>query len=277
MKPPLKLPPIEGTLIQGVVLVDQLTRPRPSSFHAPSLPGHLIHLVIQGEVEQQVNGQIQHLVPGTAVWYHENEAVQGRILKAPWSFYTVNFMAVRLSPPPFEQRVWKAEPAMETRFHALLEAWRDAAATPIARHIRVFARLLDLLSEAMPLTNASHRADASTHLWWEIEAKLREDLGQPIDLRFLQSLAGQSRHSIVRACHLAIGVSPMKRVKEMRLSYARGLVLHSRMSMTEIALRVGYSRVQELSRDYSQAFGHTPTEDRHAGPDYRALHVRGNS
>jgi transcriptional regulator GlxA family with amidase domain len=63
----------------------------------------------------------------------------------------------------------------------------------------------------------------------------------------------------------------MKRVKELRMSYARGLVLYSQMSMTEIALRVGYGRVQELSRDYHRRFGRTPREDRRAGPDYQRL------
>ena len=102
-----------------------------------------------------------------------------------------------------------------------------------------------------------------------------EDLSQPIDLRFLQSLSRRSRHSIIRACHLAVGTAPMKRVKEIRLSYARGLVLYSRLPMTEIALGVGYSRTQELSRDYRKRYGVTPTEDRQAGPDYRTQRVRG--
>ena len=41
-----------------------------------------------------------------AVWYHDNEAVTGRIVRAPWVFYTVNFLAPRLPPPPCEDRVW---------------------------------------------------------------------------------------------------------------------------------------------------------------------------
>jgi AraC-like DNA-binding protein len=268
-QPESKYPPLEGGLIQGVVLVDRLTRPAANAFHAPSLPGHLLHFVVQGEVEQEVSGQRQRLVPGTAVWYYENEAVQGRILKAPWVYYTVNFTAARLAPPPFEQRVWRAGPAMGNCFQALLSAWRDTSVPPIARHVRVFALLLDLLLEAMPAVSPAHRVDIGTHLWWDIEAKLREDLGQPIDLLFLQSLVRRSRHSIIRACRLAVGLSPMKRVKEIRLSYARGLVLYSLLPMTEIALRVGYSRVQELSRDYHQKYGLTPTADREAGPDYR--------
>lgn len=275
MKTPTKNPPIEGTLIQSVALVDRLTRPAPSRFHAPSLPGHLIQLVIEGEVEQEVSGQSQHLSPGTAVWYHENETVQGRILKTPWTIYTVNFMAARLPPPPFERRVWKAAPSLEDRFRDLLIAWREDNVPPITRHIRVFSRLLELLLEAMPAVSPAHRMDMGTHLWWDIEAQLREDLSRPIDLRFLQSLTHRSRHAILRACRMAVGVSPMKRVKEIRLSYARGLVLYSQLPMTEIALQVGYSRVQELSRDYHQKYGLTPTEDRESGPDYRVQRVRG--
>jgi AraC-like DNA-binding protein len=265
--------PVEGSLIQSVVLVDRLTRTEVSRYHAPSLPGHLLHFVVAGEVEQSVSGRLQHLVPGTAIWYHEDEAVEGHILKAPWIYYTVNFLALRLPPPPFDQRVWKARAAVADCFQALLAAWRNTCVPPIIRHVRVFASLFDLLLEAMPAVNPIHRMDLNTHLWWDIEAKLREDLSQPIDLEFLQSLANRSRQEIVRVCRRAVGFSPMKRVKEIRLSYARGLVLYSHLPMTEIAMQVGYSRVQELSRDYHRKYGLTPTEDRLSGPDYRVQHI----
>jgi len=273
METHLAYPPIEGGLIQGVILVDHLVRPAISTYQAPSLPGHLMHFVTEGEVEQEINGQRQHLVPGSAVWYYENEIVRGRILKAPWSYYTVNFSAARLPPPPFEQRVWQAGAATGRHFQILLDAWRKTNVPPIRRHMRVLSLLFNLLLEALPSTSFTHRVDTGTHLWWEIESKLRENLSQPIDLQYLQSLAQRSRHSIVRACQLAVGVSPMKRVKEIRLSYARGLVLHSRLPITEIAMRVGYSRVQELSRDYNRRYGTTPTDDRQSGPDYRIQHA----
>ena len=201
MKPQVQYPPIEGSLIQRVALVDRLVRPTPGSFCAPSLPGHLIHWVAQGEVEQEVNGQQQRLLPGTAVWYHENESVRGRILKTPWIYYTVNFTAVRLPPPPFDQRVWVAGAAMEHRFQALLDAWQDTQSPPIARHLRVCSRLLELLLDTMPAVDPTHGMDVSTHLWWELEARLREDLGREIDLKLLQSLSGpkpafeSSRHA----------------------------------------------------------------------------------
>ena len=63
----------------------------------------------------------------------------------------------------------------------------------------------------------------------------------------------------------------MKRVKELRLSYARGLVQHSELSISEIAYRTGYSRVQELSRDYHERFNVTPREERAQAPSYREI------
>lgn len=269
-----EFPPIEGGLIQSVLLVDKLVRSVASNYRAPSLPGHLIHCVVAGEADQDVSGRRQKLVPGTIVWYHENEMVTGNIIKSPWVYFTVNFVAIRLPPPPFDQRVWQVDAAVSDRFEELLSTWRDLSVPPIRRHMRVLSQLLALLAEMAPATASSHRADTETHLWWDIEGKLREDLSRPIDLRLMQSLSGRSRQAIIRTCHSAVGMPPIKRVKEIRLSYARGMVLYSRQNMTEIALAVGYSRVQELSRDYHKRYGVTPTEDRAAGSDYRNLQVR---
>jgi AraC-like DNA-binding protein len=263
-------PALEGSIVHGIVLVDEVTRPTANLFQSTSPPGHLLHLVLAGEVEQEVSGQIQHLKPGNAVWYFENEPVRGKILQAPWTFLTVNFLAPRLPPPAYDHRVWTAGRKSAELFRLLLAAWR-ASAPPVTRHLQTFARLLDLLVEVLPQPSPEHRSDLPTQPWWEIEARLREDLSQPIDLARLQSMSKRSQRSIVRACEAATGASPMKRVKELRLSYARGLVLYSQMSMTEIAVRVGYGRVQELSRDYHRRFGKTPRTDRRDGPDYRRL------
>ena len=54
----------------------------------------------------------------------------------------------------------------------------------------------------------------------------------------------------------------MKRVKQIRMSLAWGLVMFSDLRMTDIAERVGYARVHEFSRDYRRAYGRSPTHDR---------------
>jgi AraC-like DNA-binding protein len=259
---------IEGPVVQSILLVDRLTREDPGSFVSTSLPGHLIHVVTEGKVRQWAAGHLQEFGSGHLVWYYENEPVQGQILEAPWTFYTINFLAPTLAPPHFNHRVATVDASALSKVEQLLTLWRDHQAPSTMRHLRCFALLMELILQALPVESQSLRGDASTLVWWEVEAKLRKDLSLPIDLRYIEKLSGRSRRTINRACYLAVSMSPMRRVKEIRLSYARGLVLHSMLSMTEIAYRVGYSRVQELSRDYHSKFKRSPTEDRLSGPIY---------
>ena len=139
-------------------------------------------------------------MPGTAVWYYEDEVVTGRILQVPWTFYTVNFQALRLLPPPCPQRAWPVGPQAVPCFEALLAAWRETSVLPMVRHLRVFSRLMELLAEVLPAGVCRHRADAATQLWWEIETRLREDLSQPVNLERLQTLGRRSLRSILRGC-----------------------------------------------------------------------------
>ena len=78
----------------------------------------------------------------------------------------------------------------------------------------------------------------------------------------MSTMSGFSQASIARSCQKAVGLPPMKRVKQIRLSMAWGLVMFSELRMTEIAHRIGYERVHEFSRDYRRQFGRSPLHDR---------------
>jgi AraC-like DNA-binding protein len=260
-----------GSIITGVALVDRITRTEQGPYQSVSLPGHLLQVVVQGRVEQQAAGIHEEVKAGDAVWYFENEEIRGRIIEVPWTFYTIAFFAPTLSPPPFGSRVRPIGPQTIERAASLLAHWRNTAAPPALRHIRIHALLLELLLELLADTNAAFRTDVATQLWWELEAKLRSDLSAPITMRYLALLCQRSPQTIARACFHAVGMSPLKRVKELRLSYAQGLVQLSQQTMTEIAMKTGYQRIQEFSRDYRKHFGTTPTADRQRGSKYRNI------
>ncbi len=268
--------PVDGSLITQVVLVDRIQRVRPLEFASSSLPGHLVHLILKGRVEQASGGRKYELGPGDAIWYYEDEPVSGSIVQAPWEFLTVNFIAPALSPPPFEARAKRAgEPALRA-FTQLLSAWRNTTAGPTVRQLRVVSGLLKLLELLLPSGSQAFVINPAARLWWELESQLRRDLRQPIDLNLLQKLSRRSMRTIVRACHEALSMPPMQRVKQIRLSMGRGLVLHSDLRFSEIAARIGYPRVQEFSRDYRLHFGLTPSDDREQGPDYQRIRARCN-
>lgn len=247
--------------IVSIRLVERFERPTPGfTYQATSLPGHLIHLVLAGEVEQACNGRRQRLTPSTVVWYHEDEWVEGRVLTGPWVYYSVNFSAPGLAPPDFEARLQPGRGDLEATFAALHTAWRTEPSA--ARDFACQARLLDLLA-ALQVNAAPRPAPTpAARLWWDVEAWARQHIDRHLTLTDLCAQFHRSANTLARACVDAVGLPPMKRLKQIRLSLARGLVHYSDLNMTEIALRVGYARVHEFSRDYRKAHGLPPTADR---------------
>ena len=257
--------------VERLVLVDELERIQGGAFQSQSLPGHSLHLVTKGAVSQSAEGRPEVFGKGAVVWYHENEQVRGQILRAPWRFITINFHAPALLPPPDDRRVFRAAPATLRLGRRLLSLWRNQTLPPQERQLRCHRVLIELLLQILPRAGFKPIVQPQAKLWWRVEKQLRGRLEEPATLAGLQRISGFSPRSLARACKAATGMPPMKRLREIRLSFARGLVQHSELPITEIAYRVGYARPQEFSRDYRRRFAATPREDRLRRPAYQRL------
>jgi transcriptional regulator GlxA family with amidase domain len=88
------------------------------------------------------------------------------------------------------------------------------------------------------------------------------DLGRPRSLAELARASGCSPAAIARSCLVATGMPPMRRLKQVRLEIARGVVKRSGIALGTIARQVGYAPVHEFSRDYRKLFGSAPSHDR---------------
>lgn len=249
--------------IESIRSVDQLVYDRSGRhFQATSLPGHLLHLVLSGQVEQNCNGRQQQLRPGCVVWYHEDEWVEGRMIGSPWIYYTVNFTAPTLAPPDFEARLIPDQQHLKDTFAALHETWQQPPSRQ--RDFLCQAHLLKLLAAINPNIGQQPSVTPNGRLWWEVETWARQHIERAVTLSDLCRQFHRSANTLARACSEAVGLTPMKRLKQIRLNLARGLVYHSELTMSEIALRVGYSRVHEFSRDYRKTYGLPPSHDRNS-------------
>lgn len=261
----MSTPAVGASPITNILLARHIQgRPQGESFVATSLPGHLLHYIICGRVSQQCNGRQFDLEPGRVLWYHEDEWVEGTVLEAPWHFYSINFIAPSLAPPPEAARLITPRSAdVQTVFADIVATFNDELIAPQTRLLRLHSRLVYLLELLLSQTiDASTQPTEESQLWWEIETRVRRNLDQPLDLRQLETWSGCSAATIAREAHAAVGEPPMRRIKRIRLSFARGLVRGSNLTFSEIAARIGYPRVHEFSRDYKQWFGSTPTHDR---------------
>lgn len=59
------------------------------------------------------------------------------------------------------------------------------------------------------------------------------------------------------------GQSPLRYYRLLRLSKARQRVLYSGDSLSEISASIGYARPSQMKRDYAEAFGVSPQDERH--------------
>jgi AraC-like DNA-binding protein len=261
-----KPPPVGESPVRQVLVCDLYHRAPGHVGLAHSLPGHLIQLTLEGCTEHVVEGRRYLLEPGSLLWYHEVEQVNLRVLDRPWSFYTLNFIAESLQPPPFEQRVTRIGLQSQRHFPAILAAWRDTAAPPMTRQFRVHAAvnalLADLLLDFNLTQPQSFEMNEAARLWWDLEHRLRQNLARPMTLTELARLAGRSPATLARACRAAVALPPMKRLKQIRMNLARGLTQRSQLRIKEIAQRVGYDRPHEFTRDYHKHFGLSPRQDR---------------
>ena len=264
--------------IERIVLVDELLRPRKAEFRAESTPGHLVHVVESGEVSQVAVGRPERFSDGDVVWYHECELIEGRVLRAPWRFITINFIAPALAPPPEDRRILPAGPRTLALARRLLTLWRDRAMPSAERALRCMATLAELLLDCMPLGETPVAARVypqnAVELWWHTEKLLRERLDTPADLKTMARLSGLSVRTTIRACKAATGMPPVQRLRELRLTYSHTLLHYSGLPVTEIAFRVGYARVQEFSRDFKKRSGCTPRDMRKRPPEYRRIEPR---
>lgn len=81
-----------------------------------------------------------------------------------------------------------------------------------------------------------------------VRKHIRQHLDRPLDNRLLASLAGMGLTRFIRAFHDTFGMTPARHVTELRVQQVTRMLLHSEMSLDEIAERTGFPNRSYLSR-----------------------------
>jgi AraC-like DNA-binding protein len=244
--------------IEAITVLARRTHSGQKDGACRSRPGHLIHLIDAGEYMLTTNGRRYHMTPGDMVYYHECEEVRWGAMGSKVTFSTIGFYAPCLQPPPVTRRKFPSTPRLRKLFDRAIRLGNESA--DFGRDLRLYGCLLEMLAE-LPLSRSRPAAtDPASALWWRIESELRSrGRYRPS----LEDLAGQFRRgvsTISRSCRKATGMSPLQRIRALRMEHARGLLLYSGRNVSETAQELGYGRVCEFSRDLRGWFGVPPTQ-----------------
>ncbi len=91
-----------------------------------------------------------------------------------------------------------------------------------------------------------------------------EHLERPVGLEELAALVGLSRYHFCTAFRLSTGRTPHVWLTEQRMALARRLLADPHMSVSEIALSVGYSTPSAFAASFRRIVGTTPRDFRRA-------------
>lgn len=234
---------------------------RESGFRGNALspPGHLLHLMLYGEYDICTDGREYHVRGGDIIYYHDCEEIRTLASDSDFAFYSVSFLSDSLKPLPLDRRVFQAGSKLKKAFDGLFQAslLPDSSGRALALYMNLTAMIFEI---DFWRSSGSDSLGQGVDLWREIENIVRrERLFRPA-LDELAERSGMSRASIVRASRKANGMSPMKKIQQMRMREARGLLKYSSLNVTQVAEYLSYPRLHEFSREFSKYFGFPPSQ-----------------
>lgn len=140
----------------------------------------------------------------------------------------------------------------------------------------------DLLVTQLLRTHVSHvtrpalasRRGLATWQVKKVTTYMRERLGAPIGLDDLAGIAGLSRFHFCTAFREATDATPHDWLVRLCIEKARQLLVNSKLSITDVALAVGYETPSSFAAAFRKAVGVPPPPIAGAGPLPAASGIR---
>lgn len=169
---------------------------------------------------------------------------------------------VQSTPAHFELLRFPLAPAQHDIAAALLDDARDDAFRGLYAEGKAFELLHGFLTSrrddhAAPDTHTLEASQAREGLA-QVKHYIDANLDQAFDMRALARRFGLSESRLARRFRQAFGLALFEYVAQARLARARSLLEAGRMSITEVALEVGYGHAANFSTAFKRRFGITP-------------------
>lgn len=134
------------------------------------------------------------------------------------------------------------------------------------RHGSIFAgKVADLLicSNRRTSNEMQRRVDrqgnATVNIVQKAVALMEKNIENTLTITKISEQVGHSQRQLERKFISSLGVTPKNYYTNIRLSFARKLVIETRISLTEVAIRCGYKSVSQFTKEFRSKYENSPS------------------
>ncbi|MBL8027025.1 MAG: helix-turn-helix domain-containing protein [Fibrobacteres bacterium] len=232
---------------------------RPSNYHSKSVstPGHLLHFMIKGSYALTIGGKRYEAKEGDTIYYHESEPVECFGRDNCISFYSISFTAPSIQPLPSYLRAIQTPDSCKKLFAELYAASLITGQESCFRTHAALNSIWWWIEEVRGREQGNMVESISE--WWRLETALRKNKNFQATTQDLVKISGRSYATLQRLSIKEFGIAPIKRIREMRMDEARGLLRYSDLSLTSISNELGYQDLATFSREFSHVNKESPS------------------
>jgi AraC-like DNA-binding protein len=223
-----------------------------------SRTGFLMHLILEGEYAQQLDGIRYEAKAGDLVIFANSESHQVRIGAEGIAFYSVWFSAPSISSFFNKITILKSTDAILDKFRLLHECSFES--NPVYRNLELFSKLLDLLAEIGRTSNLPFYREQKDSFQSKIEYFMKFNGIYRPTLKQLCEVCDCSPATVIRACKKETGMTPGKYVQKIRMLEAYSLLRLGELNVTQIAEILQYPGIHEFTREFSGYFDFPPSK-----------------
>ncbi len=188
---------------------------------------------------------------------------------APCYFY-VNFRNLGLDLKVFQGRIVSATPDLRPDMCAVAEELRNPPGSNTDALIEaLIVRMLVSLNRLATQSNMGEAQvlsplNATYHeqLVRQVETFMNRNLHRHLSREELACAANVSPAHLGRIFKAVLGKPPGRRLAELRLVYAKDLLLNSTMSVSQVAMETGYQSFSHFTKIFKHSLGVTPSDYR---------------
>ncbi|WP_235549630.1 helix-turn-helix domain-containing protein [Paenibacillus sp. Soil766] len=251
-----------------ITLAHMFHAPQEWAIHNREMTQYILQYVVDGFAHYPVGDNPYETRRGDLLFHRPNE--RHSIIKEDHSPYVCISLVFHFGTSAFPyEDLFKhkhllgnfADHPVETMLSQLVSHYRQPGLIHQMHCQSLLMRILAEAAQAFETGLTRTKTDALTMPKLVlIKNYLTEHYDREIQIRELETVSGLSKNYILTLFRQHVGMSPMQYLTWIRINKAKELAIHSNLSFSEIADRVGYSDVHTFGRMFKKKTGQSLTQ-----------------